>query len=101
MYYNKSYLVKNILFYSVGHWQICLRAAPGRAEVGCGPGRAGLEIAGRAENFRPVHISNVQVKLCDPSLTRTIPERFVMSQTHQKRYTNARFPCIVIVLSLK
>ena len=35
---------------------------PGRAEVGCGPGRAvpqnGLEIAGRAENFRPMHISS-------------------------------------------
>jgi len=26
MYYNKSYLGKNILFYSVGHWQLCVLA---------------------------------------------------------------------------
>jgi len=39
-----------------------LRAGLGRAEVGFGPCRAGpqtgLEIAGRAKNFRPVHIFN-------------------------------------------
>ena len=41
-----------------------LRARAGRAEVGCGPAgpQNGLEIAGRAENFRPVHISSVNTE---------------------------------------
>ena len=50
---------KNMLFYSVGHWQICLRAGPKLAAGRAGP-QNGLEIAGRAENFRPVHISTMQ-----------------------------------------
>jgi len=38
---------KNILFYSVGHWQIGLRAGPKVAVGRAGP-KNGLEIAGRA-----------------------------------------------------
>jgi len=39
-----------------------------------------------------------QVRLCDPSLTRAVPERFRDEQLITKRYANKALPLLIIFM---